>query len=141
MQITSSLFPYLFSTSFTSLHHSISQYFKFIQGHLCRSLFLSSIPAVTDYMPKYSTPTASSLSYCSSSLLFFLHLSYLYLVIYLFLLSLYLLYLSLSRPLTRNFIYFYFLSFVLFFSFLFYFLFLEQLRLGVISHAVTSVTT
>ena len=27
-----------------------------------------------------------------------------------------------------------------FFSFLFYFLFLEQLRLGVISHAVTSVT-
>ena len=48
----------------------------------------------------------------------------------------------LSRPLTVDFIYFYFFSFVLFFfSLLFYFLFLEQLRLGVISHAVTSVTT
>jgi len=35
--------------------------------------------------------------------------------------------------------YFHFLFFLFFFSFLF--LFLEQLRLGVISHAVTSVTT
>jgi len=36
---------------------------------------------------------------------------------------------------------FYFLSFILFlFFFIFYFLFLEQHRLGVISHAVTSVT-
>ena len=31
--------------------------------------------------------------------------------------------------------------YLIFFSFIFYFLFLEQLRLGVISHAVTSVTT
>ena len=47
-----------------------------------------------------------------------------------------------SRSLTMDFIYFYFLSFILFF-FAFYFLFsiLEQLGLGVISHAVTSVTT
>jgi len=46
-----------------------------------------------------------------------------------------------SRPSTVDFIHFYFLSFILlFFSFIFYFLFLEQLRLGVISHTVTSVT-
>ena len=57
-----------------------------------------------------------------------------------------------SRSLKVDFVHFYFLllffsfpSFlffsVLFFSFLFLFLFLEQLGLGVISHAVTSVTS
>jgi len=35
---------------------------------------------------------------------------------------------------------FFFLSFYFSLSFIFYFLFLEQLGLGVISHAVTSVT-
>ena len=40
-----------------------------------------------------------------------------------------------------SFIFIFSLLFYFFFSFLFYFLFLEQLRLGVISHAVTSVTT
>ena len=39
-----------------------------------------------------------------------------------------------------SFIFIFSLLFYFFFSFLFYFLFLEQLRLGVISHAVTSVT-
>ena len=49
--------------------------------------------------------------------------------------------LCVSRPSIVDFIHFYFLSFIwFFFFFIFYFLFLEQLRLGVISHAVTSVT-
>jgi len=45
-----------------------------------------------------------------------------------------------SRSLTVDFIHFYFLVFYFSLSFIFYFLFLEQLRLGVICHAVTSVT-
>jgi len=53
-------------------------------------------------------------------------------------------FLSVSRSLTVDFVYFYFLSFIFHFyfslSFNFNFLFLEQLELGVISHAVTSVT-
>jgi len=48
---------------------------------------------------------------------------------------------AVSRSLTVDFIHFYFLSFILFsLPFIFYFLFLEQLGLGVISHAVTAVT-
>ena len=50
-----------------------------------------------------------------------------------------------SRSLKVDFVHFYFLSFIFIFlfSFFFYslFLFLEQLRLGVISHAVTSATS
>ena len=47
----------------------------------------------------------------------------------------------LSRSLTVDFILFsFFILFYFYFLFLFNFLFLEQLRLGVISHAVTSVT-
>jgi len=47
----------------------------------------------------------------------------------------------LSRLLTVDFILFsLLLYFYFYFSFIFYFLFLEQLRLGFISHAVTSVT-
>ena len=46
-----------------------------------------------------------------------------------------------SRSLTVDFILFFLLIFILlYFSFSFNFLFLEQLGLGVISHAVTSVT-
>ena len=46
-----------------------------------------------------------------------------------------------SRPLTVDFILFFPFHFILlYFTFLFIFLFLEQLRLGVISHAVISVT-
>ena len=50
---------------------------------------------------------------------------------------------QMSRSSKVDFVHFYFLSFMFLFSFFFYslFLFLEQLRLGVISHAVTSVTT
>jgi len=47
-----------------------------------------------------------------------------------------------SRSLTvDSILFFLFIFILLFFSFSFNFLFLEQLRLGVISHAVTSVTT
>ena len=47
----------------------------------------------------------------------------------------------LSRSLTVDFILFpLFISILFYFTFPFLFLFLEQLRLGVISHAVTSVT-
>jgi len=50
---------------------------------------------------------------------------------------------NISRLLTMDltFIFIFISDFILFFFFSFIFLFLEQLRLGVISHAVTSVTT
>ena len=47
----------------------------------------------------------------------------------------------LSRLSKVDFVHFLFYFFSFSFSFIFYFLFLEQPRLGVISHAVTSVTT
>ena len=46
-----------------------------------------------------------------------------------------------SKSLTVDFIFLLVFYFILFFSFFFYFLFLEQLGLGLIGHAVTSVTT
>ena len=56
----------------------------------------------------------------------------------------YVIWCDMSRLLTVDFVHFYFLSFIWFFFFFYFlfsiFLFLEQLRLGFISHAVTSVT-